>query len=152
MVNTVPGIPSSSVAVASSPVRSQRPMLPAPTRVWGVAEVETLAIGAGPGSVGGRCPPSSQVVMPSAPAITDSGANSLERGGVTDGGMAATPAFGVRVKARPEGIWAYDVTRPPPERPAARLSQLPYSYAVAVLRLGTVSPVAASSRRASAIR
>src|SRR5437762_7493191 len=150
MVNTVPEIPSSSAAVASSPVRSQRPMLPAPTRVLGVADVETLAIG-GPASVGDRCPPPSQVVMPSAPVITDSGANSLERGRITDSGMAATPASGVRAKARPEGIWAYDVTGRPPSVPAARLSRLPYSYAVAVLRLGTGSPVAPRSRRASAI-
>src|SRR5947199_7697435 len=65
--------------------------------------------------------------------------------------LVPSPASGVRAKARPEGIWAYDVPGRPPSVPAARLSRLPYSYAVAVLRLGTGSPVAPRSRRASAI-
>src|SRR5207244_13371612 len=40
--NTVPGIASNRAAVASSPVRSQRAMLPAPTSVTAAGALDTV--------------------------------------------------------------------------------------------------------------
>src|SRR5881397_147091 len=77
-------MPSTSAAVASSPVALHFAMLPAPTNVTGPGEVENAGVGARIASVGPR---SSRQVAATTTAMTDRAARTAERGTVRSGAL-----------------------------------------------------------------